>query len=289
VSARRIEFVLIVAAAITALALTACASSSSDDGTPPAPTAEEQQRPAGDAEFADAVSNYRAYLDKQAAGLVAATASLRDAIAAGDLDASRAAYIAARPWYERIAAAAEYIPVSREIDPQILHGPVDATVGFHKIEHGLWVDNTTAGLAETADKLAADAATLQQQLPALEMDHLRMTEAYELLDRNPINSRFQMEPYSSSDLNAQQAHVDGSRVVFDALRPAISARLPQLATDIEGAFASVDTALQPFRRGDAFVTYSSLTQDDRRNLSIPFDHLSELLSRVKIIIQQPLP
>ncbi len=233
-----------------------------------------------------AVSTYRAYLNGQTAQLVATTQAFRDAIAAGDLEAARTAYVAARPFFERIASAAAYLPVAHDIDSQALHGPVDPRTGFHRIEFGLWMTNATSDLLPAADRLAADAGTLRDQIPTLHMDAIRMTEAYELLDQHPINTRFEEEPYSHTDLVDHQAHVDGSRVVFDALRPAIATRIPRLATTIEGSFADVTAALAPFHDGETFVAYTSLTQADRRRLSQAFDALSEILSRVKTVLQQ---
>jgi iron uptake system component EfeO len=243
---------------------------------------------ATDPNFTEAVSSYRAYLDDQTSQLIAGTAKLRDAIAAGDLAGARAAYIATRPLYEHIASPAEHFPeLALTIDAQPLHGVVEPTSGFHQIEQALWVANSTSGLGPAADKLAADAVTLKSDIASLPMDVIRMTDAYEQFDKHPVTSTFQQEPYSQLDLIDHAAQVEGSRIVFDALRPAIAARSQDSATEIASAFAKVDATLTPLRSGDGYVPYSSLTLVDKRALSDSFGELSSVLSIVATLLKEP--
>jgi iron uptake system component EfeO len=292
---RQTQHILAAALALACAALLAACGSSSGGGTatPASPTKATPAQSAAAAQDAqhlkDAVASYRTYLADQSSQLATAAQALSDAIAAGDLGRARAAYLAARPFYEHIAAAAEYIPVAHQIDPQFLNSPVDSTVGFHLVEHGLWAQNTTDGLLPAAQKLAADCAQLRDQLPSLAMDPLRMTEAYELLDKAPISSRFEIEPHSHADLVDHQAHVEGSRVVFDLLRPSIAARFPDLATKIEAEFADVGGAMTPYKTADGFVAFTTLSQDQRVKLGQAFGALDEVLSNVKTVLQQPLP
>ena len=237
--------------ALVACAIIAAACGSSNAATSPtraAGAATASSKAATDPNFTAAVSSYRAYLDGQTSQLVAGTAKLRDAIAAGDLAGARADYIATRPLYEHIASPAEHFPeLALAIDAQPLHGVVEPTSGFHQIEQGLWMANSTSGLGPAAGKLAADAVTLKSDIASLPMDVIRMTDAYEQFDKHPVTSTFQQEPYSQLDLIDHAAQVEGSRVVFDALRPAIAARSQDSATEIASAFAKVDATLTPLR------------------------------------------
>lgn len=275
---------LIVAAA---MALSGCGSSKT------APVGTQMTARAGvgattDPNLTAAVAGYRTYLDDQTSQLVAAAQTLRDVIAAGDLAGARAAYIAARLIYERIASPAGRFPaLALAIDSQPLHGVVDPASGVHKIEFGLWSSNTTDGLGPTADKLVADVSTLREQIRSISIDAIQMTDAYEQLVKHPVAATFQQEPYSQLDLLDHAAQVEGSRVVFDALRPAIEARSPSSATDIEDAFANVDATLEPFRPGGVWVPYSSLTLANKRELSESFGVLSSILSIVAPLLKRP--
>ncbi len=281
--------------AVTALiawlaAAAACGSSKAAPSPTRAPggATATSSKAATDPNFTAAVSSYRAYLDDQTSQLVAGTAKLRDAIAAGDLAGARNAYIAARPLYEHIASPAEHFPeLALAIDAQPLHGVVEPTSGFHQIEQGLWVANSTSGLGPAADKLASDAVTLKGDIASLPMDVIRMTDAYEQFDKHPVTSTFQQEPYSQLDLIDHAAQVEGSRVVFDALRPAIAARSRDSATEIADAFAKVDATLTPLRSGDGYVPYTSLTLANKRALSDSFGELSSVLSIVATLLKEP--
>ena len=272
---------------LTALILGGCGSSNTSSvGTQV--TARAATGAMADPNLTAAVATYRTYLDDQTSQLVVASGKLRDAIAAGDLAGSRAAYIVARPIYEHIASPAEKSPaLALEIDSQPLHGDVDPSVGIHKIQFGLWSANSTEGLGPTADKLVSDVMMLRDKIAALPMDPIQMTDAYEQLVKHPVLGSRRQEPYSQLDLLDHEAQVVGSRVVFDALRPAIEARSRSSATEIEGAFANVAAALAPLQSGGVWVPYADLTLADKRQLSEAFGVLSSTLSIVASLLKQP--
>ena len=68
------------------------------------------------------------------------------------------------------------------------------------------------------------------------------------------------ERYSHIDLLDFQANVEGARAAFDAIRPALAGKDPELVTEIERRFGLVDAALRPHARGDGFVPYTELAQ-----------------------------
>ncbi len=282
---------LIRVSAISAIVAAASALGGCGSSSPAAvghETASSRVTTTTDPNLAAAVASYRSYLDDQTSQLIAATGTLRDAIAAGDLAGARAAYIAARPIYERIASPAERFPaLALAIDSQPLHGVVDPAAGVHKIEFGLWSSNTTDGLGSTAEKLVADVTTLRDQIAAISIGAVQMTDAYEQLVKHPITATFQQEPYSQLDLLDHAAQADGSRVVFDALRPAIEARSRNAANEIVDAFAKVDAMLEPLHPGGVWAPYTSLTLANKRDLSDAFGVLSSVLSIVAPLLKQP--
>ena len=102
-----------------------------------------------------ATVDYGTYVDDQITFLLVPVQELADAIKAGDLAAAQAAYIKARPFYERIEPVAESFP---DLDPAIdlRVGDVEAGTtwtGFHPIEQALFEKQSTEGLSELADQL----------------------------------------------------------------------------------------------------------------------------------------
>jgi len=237
-----------------------------------------------DAIYTAAVAAYRTYIDQQSSQLAQAATRLRDAIAAGDVTAARAAYTEARPYYLRIQAPAKYVPVSNNIDAQFLYIPIDASVGMHRIEQGLWEQNSASGLLQTANQLVTDTASLHDQLVALPMDALRMTDTYAILDAHPITTNYEPEPFSHIGLVDHQADVDGSRFVFDQLRPAIALADRELADEIAGLFKDVDDALAPVRTADGFVLDAQVNGTQKQLLNEKFHALGSRLNLIESLL-----
>ncbi|HEX3242071.1 MAG TPA: imelysin family protein [Solirubrobacterales bacterium] len=72
----------------------------------------------------------------------------------------------------------------------------------------------------------------------------------------------------------------GIGAAFESLKPLVSADDPEAAKEIEAHFAKVDADLKPYRRGDGFVSYTTLTSADTRRLAQSIDALAEKLSQV---------
>lgn len=124
--------------------------------------------------FLGPLSEFKVYLSAQSGELTTQVGLLDAAIRAGDTEAAKAAWLAARLPWKRIElvsgrnadldAAINPLPdylAGREADP--------AFTGFHRIEYGLWGQGTTAGLEPFSTKLVADVAALRDRLRAMKM------------------------------------------------------------------------------------------------------------------------
>jgi len=80
--------------------------------------------------------------------------------------------------------------------------------------------------------------------------------------------------------------VEGSKAAFDSVEPLLEASDPQLSSEIEQRFADVDTALAPDKRGDGWVLYGELSEQDKRKLAQSIDALAEPLSQVAAKVAQ---
>ncbi len=92
------------------------------------------------------------------------------------------------------------------------------------------------------------------------------------------------ERYSHIDLVDFEANVRGAQQAFIAVRPLLAHRDGELAEQITARFSDVDQALDHYRKGTTFVSYTTLTQADTRKLSAVVDALAEPLSRVSAAI-----
>jgi FTR1 family protein len=228
------------------------------------------------------VDGYRAYLERETASLVTGVEGLRAALASGDLAAARRAYATARVPYERIEPVAEsFGDLDPRIDARANDVPKSRWTGFHPIERRLWVLRTTNGTAKLADGLVANARKLQRLVRGVKLEPAQVGNgANELLgevSKSKITG--EEERYSHLDLLDFDANVNGARAAFDAIRPALVGKDPDLVTEIERRFGVVDAALRPHERGTGFVPYTALQKPEVRRLSEVIDALAEPLSR----------
>lgn len=244
----------------------------------------------GDADLVAAVATYRAYVEDNTAQLVTATKALDDAVKAGNVEDAKAKYIAARPFYERVEPVAEaFGDLDPAIDARADDVPIDQVTGFHRIEKGLWVDNSTNGLAPVSAQLLKDVTRLHDESPTLEMDALTIANgANELLGEVSASKvTGEEERYSHIDLVDFKANVEGAEAAFNAVRAALDKRDKGLSDTVAQRFADVDATLAKYKKGDTYVTYTDLTDADTKALSQSIDTLAEPLSEVAAKLAEP--
>jgi iron uptake system component EfeO len=239
---------------------------------------------AANPKLAAAVRGYDRYVRAQVADLQVRAHAFTDAVRAGDLAQAKRLYGPARVSYERIEPVAESFG---SLDPAIDArandvAPGQRWTGFHRIEQALWARGTTRGMARYADQLDEDIRELEQKVDAASYQPAQLANgAVELLNEvSKSKITGEEERYSHTDLVDFQANVDGARQAFVLLRPVLDERDAALARTVSARFGGVTTALQPYRRGDRFVDYSTVDAAQRRRLSQAVDALAEPLSRV---------
>ena len=96
-----------------------------------------------------AVAQYRTFVLDQADQLRQKTQAFADAVIAGNVEQAKALYAPGRIPWETIEPVAELFPdVDAAIDSRVddHNGPDDPEwTGWHRIEKGLWADNSTGG------------------------------------------------------------------------------------------------------------------------------------------------
>jgi iron uptake system component EfeO len=240
-------------------------------------------------EAAAAVDRYRRYIQDQTALLVKDTVPFVQAVESGDVEQAKSLYTDARLPYERVEPVAESFG---NLDPVIdaRAGDVQAAKwsGFHPIEKALWVDDTAQGMGPVAAKLLEDVKLLQKKVTTIKLEPAQIANgANELLGEVSASKiTGEEERYSHTDLWDFEANVEGSKAAFDAVRPLLEQRDPDLAAEIEQRFSEVDAALAPYKQGDGFVFYESLNEQDKRKLAQSIDALGEPLSQVAAIVVQ---
>ena len=246
-----------------------------------------------DQKLADAVANYQQYVQSQAALLQTASKQFTDAVRAGNVEEAKRLYAVARAPYETIEPVAESFG---DLDPAIDAREGDTEpgaewTGFHVLEKHLWVDGNISGDKALADKLDADIASLVSLVKTVQLQPLEIANgAKELLDEVATSKiTGEEDRYSHTDLWDFEANVAGAKAAVDALRPALAERDADLMSDVDDAFASVQSLLATHKSGDGYVLYADLGDDQVKALADVVSGLAEPVSKVAAAISGPAP
>jgi iron uptake system component EfeO len=273
---------LALAIAFGSLLLAGCGSDDSSDGTPTS-RASSSDSPGAQ----EAVDRYRSYLVEQTRLLVERTQAFVKALNYGNVDQAKRLYPTTRMPYEAVEPVAEsFGGLDPDIDAREVDVPPASFRGFHRIEKALWVDNTTKGVRSVAAKLLADIKRLQALVYTIKLSPAQVANGANELLTEVSSSKItgEEERYSHTDLWDFEANVLGAKAAFDSVKPLLAQQEPQLAQEIDQRFADVEDTLRPYRRGDGFVLYGELTEQDKRQLAQSIDALAEPLSQVAAVV-----
>jgi iron uptake system component EfeO len=243
-----------------------------------------------DQQLTEAVTGYTQYVRDQVGALQQQTAAFTAAVKAGDVAKAQSLYPVARTYYERVEPVAESFG---DLDPEIDARENDveegqAWTGFHVLEKTLWTGGDLAAAGPVADELGADVDKLADKVRTLELTPLDLANgALGLLDEiSKSKVTGEEDRYSHTDLWDFSANLEGSRQAVQSLRPVIQERDAALATALDQQFAAARAALDQYRQGDGFRSYTDLTQDQTRALSDAVNALAAQVSKVPAVIAQ---
>ncbi|MEZ5375999.1 MAG: iron uptake system protein EfeO [Acidimicrobiales bacterium] len=240
--------------------------------------------------IATATEQYRLYVRDQVSQLVDKTEQFADLYAAGADDEARALYADARTHWERIEPVAESFG---DLDPKLDLREADLEpgqewTGWHTIEKDLWPPD--AGYTPLSDdersvlsaQLVADTADLASRVEELTFDATQLGNgAKELLDEVATGKvTGEEEIWSHTDLWDFQANVDGARIAFEALEPALRTKDDELADTLATRFESLQALLDQHRSGGGFVLYTELSDAEVRDLAAAVQALGEPLAEL---------
>jgi iron uptake system component EfeO len=234
------------------------------------------------------VSEYKIYVAEKLQKLVADTKAFTDAVKAGDIEKAKALFAPARMSYEAIEPVAElFSDLDVSIDSRAddyEHAEQDpAFPGFHRIEYGLWAQNSTDGLGTVADKLMADVNELNKRIAELTFPPEKVVGGAAALMEEVAATKISGEEdrYSHTDLWDFQGNFDGSRKIFELFRPLVEKDDAAFVQKVNANFETLDKTLSKYRKGDGFETYEKLTDDDRKILAGAVNTLAEDLSQLR--------
>ena len=236
-----------------------------------------------------AVAHYRAYLERSATELVAASVPFAAVVEADKVHKSKALYPEAHALYARMTPVAKsFGDLDTRIDGHEEEVPEDEFGGFHLIERTLWYEGTAATMAPIAKHLLADIEELHQRVKSVNLQATEIASGASALLNETSSAMIDgtEELYGPTDLVDFEANVEGAEAAFEAVEPLLSKHDPKLAKEIEASFEDVYASLKPYisptpyKHGDDFVPYGKLSKADKKKLAGKVEVLAEELSRV---------
>ncbi|MFG1427039.1 iron uptake system protein EfeO [Roseixanthobacter glucoisosaccharinicivorans] len=245
---------------------------------------------AGDAEpaapallaFIGPLAEYQVQLLTNAGAFAQTTATLAQAVQAGDLERARALYGAARLAYARLAPAADLFA---DLDTRLDARAADfggreqdpLFTGLHRVEYGLFAQGSTAGLRAPAETLAADAGELDQRMATLQLQPERMVSGAARLMRRAagLEAAGGAETYAHSDLADIQAEADAVLGIAKLLGPLAQKASPGLPARIEADGAALSALLAAHRDGAGFSSFETVAADQRAAIAAALTRLGD--------------
>ncbi|MER5790156.1 iron uptake system protein EfeO [Streptomyces sp. NPDC001980] len=235
-----------------------------------------------------AVAAYREYAQEQADATIPKVETFVNAIKAGDIDAAKDAYAPSRVGWETTEPIAESFG---DIDPKTDTRVNDLEkgqkwTGWHALEKALWVDKKAGAEQKTlADELLADLKDWQKRVGKAEITPTSMANgAKELLDEVATGKvTGEEDRYSHTDLSDFKANVDGAQKAYELLKPVAQKNDAALTGELDKQFAALDALLDKYRTdktSDGFVSYDTVTEAQRKELSDAVNALAEPLSKL---------
>jgi iron uptake system component EfeO len=242
----------------------------------------------------DELENYKTFAIDQIDQFVTETEKFVEAVKAGDIEKAKEIYPNARMYFERSEPIAESFG---DLDPRIDARLADLEdegksekdwSGYHKIEYGLWVENTTKGYEVVADQLLKDAKELRARVETVDVTpDLMITGAVDLLNEVSTSKiSGEEEIYSHTDLYDFKANIEGAEKIFTILKNKINEKDENLVKELEQKFININELLAKYENGKGgYVSYEQLTNKDTKALSEAVNQLGEPLSQIGIIME----
>ncbi|MFC4537711.1 iron uptake system protein EfeO [Chromohalobacter sarecensis] len=239
------------------------------------------------------VAEYKLYVLDNLDQFVSHTEKFTQAIEAGDLERAQVLYAPTRVYYERIEPIAElFADLDASIDAReddYENGVEDPDfTGFHRLEYGLFKEQTTQGFVPYAKRLMTDVNDLESRVRDLTFPPAQVVGGAAALMEEVAATKVSGEEdrYSHTDLWDFQGNVDGSQKIFELFKPLVAEEDPAFVDRVEKNFAEVEDTLAHYRREAdnpeaGFVSYEKVSQTDRRAFVGPVTVLAEDLATLR--------
>ncbi len=245
----------------------------------------------------DGAKEYATWVRGQADDMLVAVGNLKTAVDSGDVAKAKAAYVQARPFYEKIESDVEgfVMPGFKVNDNK---GNLDYLIdmrasnldekvgwsGFHAVERDLWkAGKITDGTKKYAADLATNVSKLVDVVKTLTFKPEDLANGAAALLEEVQSGKItgEEEEFSHTDLSDFAANVEGARQAFAYLQPGLEKVDADLVEQVVTQFGNVDKALATLRdkaSPGGYLPWDKATREKH----------SKALSQAVLALQQPM-
>lgn len=237
--------------------------------------------------FLGPLSEYKVFLAMQGSATVKAAQELADALRTGDLDAARELYGPARLAYKTLEPVAyRFSDIESAVNPLALYlekrEQDPAFTGFHRIEYGLFKQNSPDGLADVADRLVADLTTLKDRLRNLKLNPVLLIDSAGRMADQLASGRIAAgeEAYAHDDLVGVEANLEGIGKIAGLMLPVMQPSSPDATAAVKAALDEVRKQLAALKGPQGFPSYDVVDGRTRDKLAGAFGALAAALEKL---------
>lgn len=207
------------------------------------------------------LDSYKTYVQAGLATLLTQTQKLQGDLHGGDLTAARADWLIAHLQYSSLGAAyGTFADFDKKINGRadgLPDGVADKDFsGFHRLEYGLWHQQSAADLAPVADQLSADVDGLQKAFPTQQFDVKDLPlRTHEILENTlQFELTGDTDAGSGTNLATAQANLAGTQELISVLKPLIEQRSPETLTGVNAGVKRLGDLLTAAHQADGSWT-----------------------------------
>lgn len=242
-----------------------------------------------------ALARYRSTLQEEAAHLVAKTEAIATQVEDDELEKAQSRYSMARVRYSQLEPLVDEVlaDMDRRIDSYPDEVPSSRFGGFHRVERGLFDDETVEGVMPVARVLLADVEELRRELRTvpLKPEQIATAVAGSLSELPASMLAGAEEPYADNDMVDVAANVEGAEAAFAAIKPMLieeSELVDEIEAQLAKAYAQLDEfgtlardpeQIRSAAPGTSFVVYSQVPQPELRKQAESIETLADQLSQ----------
>jgi iron uptake system component EfeO len=234
------------------------------------------------------IADYKIFVLEKLEKLAADTKAFTDAVKTGNLAKARALFGMSRMSYEAIEPIAElFSDLDGAIDSRVDDHPKGVKdpefTGFHRLEYALFARNTTKDLGPIAGKLMTDVEKLKKRVVGLALPPEKVVGGAATLMEEVAATKISGEEdrYSHTDLWDFKGNAEGSRKIFDLVRPLFERDDGAFITRVSSNFDTVERTLAKYKTTNGYQSYEKLTPADRKVLAAAVNTLAEDLSTLR--------